>query len=135
MRSVNLRGADLSEASIWGANMIRAKMNEISASNMFFSGSDLYRANLDGARLYGVDFSGSRLDQAQMANVQFAGVTFGGAYLLGTNLDKSPLSSDLISPDAEYTFLADISGVRYDSSTKWPEGFEPPANAVQIGGD
>ncbi len=83
-----------------------------------------------------MDFGGSRLNLAQMTNMKLFEVTFGGARMLGTNLEKSVLSKEaMLSGAEEYLFIADLSGVRYDSTTKWPEGFTPPTNAVQLGGN
>lgn len=74
---------------------------------------DLRGANFHGADLTGADLSRSRLDEADLEGANLRGVNMYHASLKGANLYEASL------------WGADLSGVRYDKHTRWPDRFQP----------
>lgn len=87
--------------------------------------SELERVDLRGADLTGYAFP----------RACFAGANLAGAVLRNTNLADATLTGTLLrDADLRGTDLtgadladADLTGARADGTTRWPEGFTPPA--------
>ena len=80
------------------------------------SGVNLNSADLSGADLSGADLSGADLSGADLTNAYLMGADLSGANLSGADLT----GADLTGADLTDTYLY---GVKYNSDTKWPEGF------------
>ncbi len=120
MRGANLSGADLRSAwldgaRLDGANLTRAKMSTCSASSASFVGVNFAGAFMRSAGFEEADFTGASLLAADVGGAQFTGAIFVGADLRASDLDE-----------------ANLTGAIADSSTKWPEHFEPLDHGVVI---
>jgi hypothetical protein len=73
---IDLRGADLSEAYLRGADLYKADL----------SGTDLSEADLRGADLYKADLSGTDLSEADLSEADLREADLSGASLRGANL-------------------------------------------------
>jgi TIR domain/Pentapeptide repeats (8 copies) len=98
LSEVNLTGAVLSFAKLNNATLSQALMQGVVANSASFAGSTLVAADLRRANL-----SNSTLENADLRLADLRGAVFVGATLDGVKLD----------------------GAMFDSSTKWPENFEP----------
>ncbi|HYS34338.1 MAG TPA: pentapeptide repeat-containing protein [Pseudonocardiaceae bacterium] len=139
-----LVGAQLSGANLAGARLERANLQ-----TTILAGADLTHANLSGARMAGAnltdavldranlemaDLSGAILPQARLARVDAALATLTTANLEGADLHDADLTgADLRGADLRGADLAgcrlgraSLDGVRWDTTTRWPEGFSPP---------
>jgi uncharacterized protein YjbI with pentapeptide repeats len=120
LRRANLRGGKLINAELQGANLSGANLSEADLLLAELSGADLRHANLLGANL-----AGAILPQANLS----------GADLRGAILDHAELSgADLQDADLSYTdlHLAILENIRYNSRTKFPQGFVPPPSAIYV---
>ncbi len=112
-----------------------------------FIGIDLRNRDLSGFYLATKNFSGAKFDGADLRGTNLSGANLSFATLTGADLRGAKLSATQLTP-SEYLApgegltpgsisfggkpLADaitqgitIRGAKYDSSTEWPEGFEP----------
>jgi uncharacterized protein YjbI with pentapeptide repeats len=122
LSGTNFCNTNLSNADFTGANLSDALLNEefdcfTDFSGTLFAGTQLDGANLHGADLSSVDFGDEVTGFASLARAELSftflrGVDFSGVDLSGANL----------------------SGANYDSSTTWPNGFDPAAPADGQGG-
>jgi uncharacterized protein YjbI with pentapeptide repeats/WD40 repeat protein len=114
---VDLKGVDLS-----GANFIKADLSEMDLSEAILhetsfqqtslNNTKLQGASLQGAELYRTDLRGATLREAKLNKAQFFGVDLRGADLSGANLEG-----------------AELTDIRYDAQTRWPQGFTPNATS------
>jgi len=122
MREVDFRGANLSKADLRGvfvrkcnfsqANLSNANLRDTDFAWAGMDGVDLSNANMFRTNLYSVDLTGANLTGANLTN----------AYMLLADLTGADLTG------------ADLTGAKYDSATKWPEGFDPDqAGAIYLG--
>jgi uncharacterized protein YjbI with pentapeptide repeats len=102
LSGVNLSGANLSKANLRWANLSQADLSQADLSQ-----ADLSQADLSQADLREADLSESGLREADLS-----GANLRETDLRGANLSKANLRG------------ADLSGARYNSQTKWPEGFD-----------
>ena len=147
MPLVDISGADLSNADLSGAGLTQAL---------------LIGVNLQGAKLSGVNMFGANLSSADLRDADLTGAILLGSFLNGADLRGTDLSDAIIETlpnvtqeelEAEIDYFienasgmitadrnllydlyynADMSGVRYNDATIWPEGFAPPASAVKM---
>ena len=94
-----------------GANLRGANLSGLDLRGADLTDADLTGANLTGANLTGADFSWAKL----------AGVNFSGAYL-------RPVKKML----GVYFLGADLSDIKYNSDTIFPDGFKIPESAVMV---
>ena len=94
LRGANLRGADLSNANLRGAGLSEADL-----SNANLRGADLRGANLRGADLRGADLSNANLRGAGLRGADLRGADLRGADLRGANLR----GADLRGADLDYS--------------------------------
>ncbi len=101
-----------------------------------FIGIDLRGRDLSGSYLAGKDFRGGRFDGANLEGATFRGpppplypsenlYPSAGLYPMGTPVGVQPL------PDANLR-EANIRGAKYDSSTEWPENYDPAENGAVL---
>ena len=79
----SLSGADLSRASLYGADLSRANLSGANLSRADLYGADLSRANLSGANLSRAD-----LDDASLDGADLSGANLSRADLYGANLES-----------------------------------------------
>ena len=104
---VSLRNADLSGVNLSAAHLVEA---------------DLSETNLSGANLSGVNLESAYLSWSDLSYADLREVGLSYANLSGSDLSYANLSgSDLSYADLSY---ADLSYAKYNSATKWPDGFD-----------
>jgi len=91
---VDLRGADLYEASLYRANLRGAGLREANLYGANLYGADLYRANLYGADLYGADLREANLYGANLIKAGLYGANLSGANLYGAGLRGANLGEN-----------------------------------------
>jgi uncharacterized protein YjbI with pentapeptide repeats len=126
-RGRNLRGVDLSntilvwgelsEADLTGANLNRstlsaAKLRDADLTNANLSEADLSMADLHRANLRGADLKKANIRQADLSE----------ADLRGADLSETDLEDD---PAVDIIFPGNLTGAKYNSSTIWPDNFDP----------
>jgi uncharacterized protein YjbI with pentapeptide repeats/endonuclease YncB( thermonuclease family) len=120
-RDTDLSNADLSFADLSGADLRSVRLNgadltEANLRDARLAGTDLHEAKLDGAHLDGAD-----LRQANLRSALLVGTHMPDALLIDADLRGANLNDDL--REAELDGAA-LNGVRTDSSTIWPDGFD-----------
>ena len=111
----NLKKAYLVNANLQGAYLVDANLQEAKLTAANLQGADLRLANIQGARLWATDLQGTDLERADLR-----GADLRGALLQGGNLRHAELQG------------AKLMEARYNNATTWPEGFTPPALAVNV---
>lgn len=96
--------ADLSGATLCGANLANATCHRADLREANLTGAVLTQTNCNRADLRGADLTGTELRITSFQGADLRGAAFGGA---------------------------DLSGVWYDSSTRWSEGFDLPAHGAK----
>ena len=120
LRCTRFVGADLSGAYVNGVDLTRANLFNATAIATTFTGADMQGAILDQADFSSADFAGANLSTAHLD----------GTILTGARFRGGPRRGGLHFADAK---LAEIS---YSGETRWPAGFDPPANtAIAVDGD
>ena len=135
LREMDLTGADPLYADFTGLDLTGANLsrNEVPAGvtgkawpygfadsyraprwRARFSGATLDRANLDRIVGWKGDFRGASLREASLVEADLTDADFTGADLTGADLTGSMLVG------------ARFHAARWDDTTRWPEGFEPP---------
>lgn len=104
----DLREARLARANLIGANLRRADLRAADLRQAILNGADLTRADLRGADLRAADLNWARLEKADLRDANLVRANLGWA-----DLSKANLSG------------ADLTEARYNSQTRWPEGFSP----------
>ena len=119
---IDLHGADLRGQCDWsdlyyfdlsGTDLRWARFGSAPMANIDLSGADLRQANL-GTSLADADFSGADLRDADLYRANLSRANFSHADLRGADLR-----------DAYGIETAIFDQTNYDSSTKWPEDFNP----------
>ncbi|EGG3958311.1 pentapeptide repeat-containing protein [Salmonella enterica] len=82
----DLRGADLCDANLCGANLYGADLCDANLYGADLRGADLRDANLYGADLRGADLCGADLCDADLCDANLRGANLRGADLRGANL-------------------------------------------------
>jgi len=98
--------------------LVRANFVESSLVDVGFQKSDLTEANLSNAALHGARLAGAVLVGADLRGATLASATLYGADLRRANLEGTTFTSG---------FYHGQDAAHYDSSTIWPEGFDPVA--------
>jgi hypothetical protein len=157
---VDLHGANLSNANLSCANLHSSNLQGVNLSNASLSHAHLFCANLQGANLRGAnllwaglagtdlqdaDLTGADLTRASLLRPDrhvptewlgeltperrretgFVCPNMTGADLTGANL----VGADLLDPDLTG---ATLTSVRADVRTRWPEGFDPQQQGIEI---
>jgi hypothetical protein len=111
LTGVNLRGLTVEGASFAGATLAQAKL----------AGGAFRKVSFAGATLRGADLSDARFGDASFARADLTAADLRGADLRGADLTGATLSE------------AVLEGAAFDKDTKWPAGFEVPAEADWAG--
>lgn len=121
LREARLAVLDLTEARLAGADL-----SKVDLFDTVFRRADLRGANLSGARCYRTVFSGADLRNARLG-VDLTSARFDGADLRDADLSGADLRyADLGGADLRGARLpADLSKVKHDAKTRWPEGAGP----------
>jgi uncharacterized protein YjbI with pentapeptide repeats len=109
----NLRGADLNGVDLMQANLQRADLRAAQLAGARLQDTDLRWADLRGANLNGADLGGGCLGITKLS----------GADLRGADLRRTWLEGAGWMPGSRWA--VPIRGARYNSHTRWPEGFDP----------
>jgi len=128
LRASDLRGANLSRARLGWANLRKAQCQGANFSQANLMGVNLENADLQEALLLRTILNGSKmsctnLHQADLQAADLNWVDLQGADLTGANLRRANLGWANLS-DAKLS-EANLEDARYNSSTKWPNGFSP----------
>lgn len=89
-------------------------------SNAEKTPANLRGARLDGADLAGADLAGRDLRGASLVGANLQGANLSSALLCGANVAGADLSNADVSG-------ADLASLRYDTLTRWPDGFDVAA--------
>ncbi|EIF3593475.1 pentapeptide repeat-containing protein [Salmonella enterica] len=96
----DLRGADLCDANLCGANLRGADLCDANLCGANLRGADLCDANLCGANLRGADLYGANLCDANLCGANLRGADLYGANLYGADLRGANLcGADLYGAD------------------------------------
>ena len=96
--------------------------NSVSGTNL--SDANLRNANLSGASLSGANLSGANLTGANLSGANLSSLT--------ANLDVFMMPSITISKGDANLKGAKLKLSKYNSYTKWPEGFDPEAAGATL---
>ena len=128
-RSKDLRDQNFDHCETWygrldGFNFSRAHMVGSQVRWSSFRGAVFVGADLDSSFLDYSDFSGADMRRANLRDSSLFQATLVGADLEGADMRRA----NLAGADLRCSRLtgAELGGVRYDASTKWPDGFTPP---------
>ena len=100
MQNTNMKGADLRNIRLYRVNL---------------KGANLSDANLNNAEIYEVDFTGADFQGASLGFNARGRIDMSDANLCGADLSKLENTDRIYWRD----------GIRYDSSTLWPDDFDP----------
>ena len=114
-----LDGAILSNANLGGANLSFASLTNVDLSDADLSFANLINANLSGANLSGADLGG-----AYFSGATLRGVNFNNASLVGVNLVNADLSNANLT-GAKH-LAVDLDDACGDSETQIPENLRRP---------
>jgi len=108
---IKLNLKSLKRSKLNGQNFHRAILTELNFSYASMKCTNFRNANLLNAQIIGANFEQAKLINADLSNIAYANFNH-------TNLIGAVLLCERIN---EATF----SGAIFDSSTKWPQGFDP----------
>jgi hypothetical protein len=108
LRGAFLSDAQLSSAQIRHTNLVRARMSRVHLEGSDLEDTDLRQANLRHARL-----ADAKLLQAHLQGTDLRWANLRRADLRGANLQGARIQG------------TDFTDVRGDTSTVWPDGFQP----------
>jgi hypothetical protein len=121
MRLAHLEEADLSRASLAGANFggahleradIRlAHLEEADLNRAHLAGVNFGGAHLEGAELFGAHLAGAALTQANLQGANFSGAHLAGADFYGSHLERARFF------DAQIDGATHFTGCMFDSNT------------------
>lgn len=114
LHDANLSGALLTDSQVERANLEGITLVDAVLPRANFSSTDLRNADLRGADLRQAILSNARLQGAKLSNTNLQEANLGGADLTGANLEG-----------------ADLKGAKYNTATKFPEGFDPDGQGMK----
>jgi hypothetical protein len=91
---------------------------DLSATDL--RGTYITETNLDGAHLFATNLSDAYLTHTRLRGAMLAHANLNGAFLSGADLQDANLDD------------ASFLGARYDTSTRWPTGFDPKAQGAVL---
>jgi len=123
-----LYGTDLSQANLQGADMSAALLYTANLQGAVLTNTDLESANLSKAELNQAVLCAANLREATLIESDLSDVDVRECDLHGATLRGAKLQgADLSTANLEAVTLVQAS---YNEQTRWPEGFTPPAKAV-----
>lgn len=109
---------DKLEAAFVAGELMGLNLAEMDLSYFDLAFADATGANFTGANLEKAVLHDADLTNAVLAEADLTGTDLSGAELTGADLSGARLAG------------TKLWGVTYSSTTKWPEGFEPPPSAA-----
>ena len=99
----SLRGSDLSDANLCGANLRGSDLSDANLRGSDLSGANLCGANLCGSDLYGANLYGANLRDADLYGANLYGANLRGSDLSFTkiNWDSHDLIAEILRREAE----------------------------------
>ena len=129
LNRANLRKSNLSEANLRRIQLVGANLSEANLTNANLQEAGLIRANLEKASLRNADLTGAYLYDSSLSCADLRGANLQGCILYQVDLSKVDFSNaDLRRVDfsrSQHIRQASFNGIRFDSDTKWPDGFHP----------
>ena len=101
--------ADLSRAVFDGARLNRANLFQAKAKDPVFAEEDMRDTNLGYAELDSAYLAGANLSVAYLVHATLTDADVRGEETLGAD--------------------ANLTGIQYDETTKWPGDYHPPASS------
>ena len=135
LQGANFQGAVLREASLSYVNLQEVNLKGADLEWANFEGADLQGANLERARLEGAELNKAKLQGANLEGADLRGVDFQGVNLEGVNLEGAGLEwANLQGANLQGANIegASFFEAKYDSQTKFPEGFNPETKELKI---
>jgi predicted transcriptional regulator len=144
LRSSDLRGVDLSEADVTGRDLSDADLTGVNLTGTKYDvrtrwpvgfdperlGAVLVPADMKGAKLDGEDLHGADLSFSDLRGASLVGADLREANLTRANLRGANVAgADLTGADLTD---ADTVGLRFDTATRWPEGFDPVMQTAPV---
>jgi len=116
---------DLVHAKLAKSNLVKINLKKAKLSKAQLNNAHLGKANLAWA-----DLTRANLTQAYLSRVNLKNANLGYANLKGANLTNANLiGANLTMADLTE---AKLTNAKYDSKTKWPEGFDPVAAGAKL---
>lgn len=144
LRNADLAGIDLSRTYLREKDLEGARLSRTTCYEADFSYSNLRDARLTKGLFTRTNFDCADMTkagcfEADLSRCSLVNTNLQGASLCGTDLGKSDLTNaDLRGADLRRASLdgaslheADLRNAWYSNSTRWPRGYEPPANPEQ----
>ena len=126
----DLTQVDFRECDASGVVFARCQMRKFVATSSWFTRADFSAANLSEATIHDsymteANFRGANLEEGSLRRCNLSFADFTGANLKGTSLEGSCLRGAILTG-------ADLKGTTYSRDTRWPDGFTPPLEAVNM---
>lgn len=130
LRYADLRGGWINLASLVGANLRGADLAGVSLVGSDLAGCNLQSASLAGANLVGANLRGADLRGADLRGAQLIATP----ELLDRQNMLDSIFMEMSAAQWEKLALGDalLDGAKYDSATRWPLDFDPPASLVYL---
>ena len=117
-----LEAADLRDAHLEDSRLVAAHLEHARLRAAHLQGARLVKAHLDGAQLFRAHLEGANLLDAHLE-----GARLGEAHLSGAILCRAHLQGAYLRT-AHGLGQADLSGAVWDTTTTWPDGFQPESH-------
>lgn len=118
--STGLPGADLAGVDLSGANLHGGKLDGANLAGANLSDAVLFHTYLNSANLSNANLRGASLFDAILVNADLTGADLSNAILVSAELNGARLDGAI------------LTGARYSDKTIWPDGFTPPADAINM---
>jgi uncharacterized protein YjbI with pentapeptide repeats len=137
-RGVTFDGALIEDSVMTGVDLEYARMRNVRFVNSNLSRADISRSILDGSDLSGAfaresTFSNSRFENAVLRGADLTGSDLKGSRFTNADLTGANLSrADITAADLSLARLDGVTFNRaaYDETTRWPDGFKVPDEAI-----
>jgi uncharacterized protein YjbI with pentapeptide repeats len=121
-RQVNLSGAVLEDATLEGLRIEDSGFSEVAARCLRVSNCEFRKSRLYGADLRDAVFENVVFNDTIVNGGDASGATFVSCDLRGLRFGEEDDAGGVVAPK--------LSGARYDSDTRFPEGFDPAAHGM-----
>ena len=129
LTAANLMRSRLLGAQLRGATLIAAKLRGANLREANLSVADLREADLRGTDLRGANLTGAFAFETDLRDADLRGARLSSADLDHSDLRRADLRG-LDLREARGLKLANLAGVRYDRSTRWPVDIDKPLRAA-----
>lgn len=117
--ALDLQAAELAGLDFTRARLVSTDLREANLLSTRLTGADMTWANFSAAVLVNTDLSGGNLFSADLHDANLTGANLTGATLTGADLTGATLTGAQLQD-------VDLDDVRYNDTTTWPAGFDPP---------